>query len=196
LQIISNKNNKQDNRDNASYKRILYTRAILIKIISGTNIMSAPSVLFVCLGNICRSPTAEGVFKHKALQNGFEVSVDSAGTAGYHDGAAPDKRAQHVANNKGYDLTRLKCRKVQESDFETFDYIIAMDHANVRDLRKKCPEELHHKISLFLSHSSSDFEEVPDPYYGGGKGFELVLSLIEDAADGLLLNLSRSVKAD
>lgn len=157
--------------------------------------MSAPSVLFVCLGNICRSPTAEGVFKHKAMQNGFEVSVDSAGTAGYHDGAAPDKRSQQVARVKGYDLSRLKCRKVTESDFEEFDYIVAMDQANVRELERKCPEEHLHKISLFLSHANSQFDEVPDPYYGGGKGFELVLDLIENAADGLLLKLSRSVKA-
>ncbi len=79
--------------------------------------MGTPSVLFVCLGNICRSPTAEGVFKHKAMQNGFDVKVDSAGTAGYHDGHAPDKRSQQVASNKGYDLSRLKCRKVTEADF-------------------------------------------------------------------------------
>ena len=157
--------------------------------------MGTPSVLFVCLGNICRSPTAEGIFKHKAMQNGFDVTVDSAGTAGYHDGHAPDKRSQQVASHKGYDLSRLKCRKVTKADFETFDYIIAMDKANVRDLKRKCPENLQHKISLFLSYANSEFEEVPDPYYGGGKAFELVIDLIEDAADGLLFKLSQSLKA-
>ena len=157
--------------------------------------MRSPSILFVCLGNICRSPTAEGVFKHKAEQHGFEVEVDSAGTGGYHNGAAPDKRSQQVARNRGYDLSDLKCRKVNDADYEKFDYIIAMDNANVSDLKRKCPEDFQHKISLFLSHTKAQYDEVPDPYYGGGKGFELVLDLIESAADGLLLKLSQSVKA-
>lgn len=156
--------------------------------------MNSPSVLFVCLGNICRSPTAEGVFRQKAKQNGFEVTVDSAGTAGYHKGAEPDKRSQLAASKRAYDLSSLKCRKVDAQDFEKFDYIIAMDKANEKDLKRKCPEDLQHKISLFLSYASTDFEEVPDPYYGGGKAFDLVLDLIEKASDGLLLKLSQSVK--
>nr|WP_136251978.1 low molecular weight protein-tyrosine-phosphatase [Ningiella ruwaisensis] len=149
-----------------------------------------PSVLFVCLGNICRSPTAEGVFRDKAEKSGVSVRIDSAGTGGYHIGAPPDKRSQQVARSRGYDLSLIKCRKVAESDFEEFDYIVAMDHQNVSDLKRKCPEELHHKISLFLSHCESEFEEVPDPYYAGLKGFELVLDLIEEASDGLLLKLA------
>jgi protein-tyrosine phosphatase len=148
-----------------------------------------PKILFVCLGNICRSPTAEGVFREKAQKNGLNIVIDSAGTSGYKDGVAPDKRAQQVASNRGYNLSKLKCRKVSEQDFERFDYIIAMDEANVRELKRKCPEELQHKISLFLSHCESDYDEVPDPYYSGLKGFELVLDLIEQAADGLLLKM-------
>lgn len=155
---------------------------------------TSPSVLFVCLGNICRSPTAEGVFVEKASQLRFDVHTDSAGTAGFHKGAAPDKRSQQVAQRRSYDLRRLKCRRVTEQDYQDFDYIIAMDKANVRDLKRKCPENLHHKISLFMSYCESPFDEVPDPYYGGGKGFELVLDLIEQAADGLLLNLTKDRK--
>lgn len=154
----------------------------------------SPSVLFVCLGNICRSPTAEGVFKQKALQHGFEVTVDSAGTAGYHKNAPPDKRSQSVAIHKGYDLSDLKCRKVEEQDFDNFDLIIGMDKANVSDLKRKCPDTLHHKISMLMDYTESEFDEVPDPYYGGGKGFELVFNLIEQASDGLLLKLAQRVK--
>lgn len=117
------------------------------------------------------------------------VSVDSAGTAGFHDGAAPDKRSQEVATKKGYDLSKLKCRKVSESDFSQFDYILAMDEANVRDLKRKCPSEHQHKIRLFLDYANTDFSEVPDPYYGGKRGFELVLDLIEQASEGLLQQL-------
>jgi protein-tyrosine phosphatase len=151
--------------------------------------MSSPSVLFVCLGNICRSPTAEGVFAHKAIEKGVRLRVDSAGTAGYHHGAAPDKRSQDVASARGYNLSKLKCRKVSETDFEKFDYIIAMDRANVSDLKRKCPSEYEHKIQLFLDYANSEFDEVPDPYYGGKQGFELVLDLIEEASDGLLAKL-------
>lgn len=155
---------------------------------------SSPSVLFVCLGNICRSPTAEGVFAHKAKLRGFDFHIDSAGTAGFHKGAAPDKRSQQVASIRGYELSRLKCRRVTENDFEEFDYIIAMDNSNVRELKRKCPEELQHKISLFMSYCDSPFDEVPDPYYGNGKGFEVVLDLIEQAADGLLKALTQKPK--
>ncbi|WP_395341970.1 low molecular weight protein-tyrosine-phosphatase [Ningiella sp. W23] len=149
-----------------------------------------PSILFVCLGNICRSPTAEGVFRDKARRSGVEVIIDSAGTGGYHTGAPPDKRSQQVAMERGYDLSTLKCRKVADEDFEKFDYIIAMDEANVRELKRKCPEEHHYKISLFLSHCDSEFNEIPDPYYAGLKGFHLVCDLIEEAAEGLLLKLA------
>ena len=152
--------------------------------------MPLPAILFVCLGNICRSPTAEGVFALKAKSMGLDLKIDSAGTAGYHHGAAPDKRSRQVANTKGYDLSRLKCRKVTEEDFVTFDLILGMDKANMRDLKRKCPEEYHSKLQLFLDYAEADFDEVPDPYYGGKRGFELVLDLIEDASDGLLKHLT------
>lgn len=150
------------------------------------------SVLFVCLGNICRSPTAEGVFAKKSMEQGLRVKIDSAGTAGYHTGAAPDKRSQQAAFEKGYDLSKLKCRKVEAQDFDEFDLIIAMDDSNVSDLIKKCPDEHQHKIKLFLSFAQTQFSEVPDPYYGGKKGFELVLDLIEQASDGLITHIKAS----
>jgi protein-tyrosine phosphatase len=153
------------------------------------NSQQRPSVLFVCLGNICRSPTAEGIFRTKALKSGIELNIDSAGTAGYKTGAPPDQRSQKVAAARGYDLSALKCRKISEEDFENFDYIVAMDHDNVRDLKRKCPEDLQHKITLFMSHTDSEYDEIPDPYYAGMKGFELVLDLIEEASEGLLLKM-------
>ncbi|MFC3120728.1 low molecular weight protein-tyrosine-phosphatase [Agaribacter flavus] len=148
------------------------------------------SLLFVCLGNICRSPTAEGVFREKANKSGVDVKIDSAGTGGYHIGKAPDKRSQDVALTRGYDLSKLQCRRVQDTDFSGFDLIIAMDKANERDLLKRCPDEFKHKIKLFMSFCDSEFEEIPDPYYSGKKGFELVLDLIEKASDGLLLKIA------
>lgn len=153
--------------------------------------MSSPAILFVCLGNICRSPTAEGVFASKAASRGIAVKIDSAGTAGYHKDAPPDKRSQDAAKGRGYDLSTLKCRKVTLQDFEDFDYIIAMDHSNLRDLERKCPEQHKHKISLLMAYANNEFQEVPDPYYGGKKGFDLVLDLIEDACEGLLDNIER-----
>lgn len=153
--------------------------------------MSSPAILFVCLGNICRSPTAEGVFTLKAKNSGLDLRIDSAGTAGYHHGAAPDKRSQEVASTRGYDLARLKCRKVNEEDFVMFDLILAMDEANMRNLKRKCPEEYRFKLQLFLDYAEADFNEVPDPYHGGKRGFELVLDLIEDASNGLVTHLKQ-----
>lgn len=166
----------------------ILTTTLVIKRNSTLSLLQ-PKVLFVCLGNICRSPTAEGVFLEKAKQNNLDIVVDSAGTGGYHKGAAPDKRSQQVALARGYDLSRLKCRKVDERDFADFDLILAMDTANVSDLKRKCPEEHQHKIKLFLTFANTRFDEIPDPYYGGGKGFELVLDLIERASDGLIESL-------
>jgi protein-tyrosine phosphatase len=150
------------------------------------------SVLFVCLGNICRSPSAEAVFKKKAEDNGLNIQIDSAGTAGYHKGAQPDKRSQAVGEEKGYSFKGLKCRKVVEQDFEKFDYILGMDNENVANLLEACPEEFQHKVSLYLSFSQSEEQEVPDPYYGGKGGFEYVLDLIEQGADGFIEHLKSS----
>lgn len=147
---------------------------------------SAPSVLFVCLGNICRSPTAEAVFRHKAQAAGLTVHIDSAGTHGYHIGKSPDNRSQAAGQALGYSFDGIACRKVEPGDFEKFDYIIAMDHSNVENLKKVSDPQYHPKIQLFLQYAQADYDEVPDPYYGGKKGFELVLSLIEQASDGLV----------
>jgi protein-tyrosine phosphatase len=147
------------------------------------------SVLLVCLGNICRSPTAEAVFKKKAADTGLSIEIDSAGTAGYHKGAAPDKRSQAVGEARGYSFNGLKCRKVVEQDFVKYDYILGMDKENLANLLDACPEEYQHKVSLFLSFSQSEEQEVPDPYYSGKRGFEYVLDLIEQGADGLIEHL-------
>lgn len=147
------------------------------------------AVLFVCLGNICRSPTAEAVFRHKAEQAGLELHIDSAGTHGYHIGSAPDKRSQAAGIERGYSFKGLKCRRVSDEDFEKFDFILAMDHSNLKNLREMSEPEHHHKIKLLLDFAGYDNEEVPDPYYGGKKGFDLVLGLIEEACDGLVTTL-------
>ena len=151
-------------------------------------------VLFVCMGNICRSPTAEGVFRQHIEQAGLHdrILVDSAGTHSYHVGSEPDERAQAAAQARGIDLSRLTARKVHPDDFEEFDYVLAMDRDNLIDLRASCPQRQTNKVSLFLDYATKfRKKDVPDPYYGGEKGFEYVLDLVEDAAAGLL---SRIVK--
>jgi protein-tyrosine phosphatase len=144
------------------------------------------AVLFVCLGNICRSPSAEAVFRHKAKERGLNVLIDSAGTAGYHTGAPPDERSKAAGEARGYDFSELHCRRVIEDDFAKYDYIVAMDDENVANLIDKAPQGTEHKIVLLMSFSQVDVDIVPDPYYGGKKGFEYVLDLIEDASDGLV----------
>lgn len=149
------------------------------------------SVLFVCLGNICRSPTAEAVFRHQVKQLALPIKVDSAGTHGYHTDSPPDERSIAAGQKRGYSFDGIKCRKVRNEDFESFDIILAMDEVNLRNLQKDCPEELHHKIQLFMSFSDIQEDVVPDPYYGGIKGFDYVLDLIEDASAGLIKHISR-----
>lgn len=148
-------------------------------------------VLFVCLGNICRSPTAEAVFRHKLDNSDLApiVQCDSAGTAGYHAGEAPDRRAAEAARARGYDMSRLRARQVRDDDFETFDLILAMDHSNLADLRRRADRRFHDKLKLFLEFAAEPEQEVPDPYYGGRDGFDRVLDLVESASDGLMLHL-------
>jgi protein-tyrosine phosphatase len=157
-------------------------------------------VLFVCLGNICRSPTAQGVFEGKlasrfdtSLFQGKSISevfyVDSAGTAAWHIGKAPDTRSQLAAKQRGYDLSKLSARQVSDKDFSKFDYILAMDKANLRTLQERCPREYQYKLALFLDYAEGSEQEVPDPYYGGESGFNHVLDLIESASDGLISHI-------
>lgn len=150
------------------------------------------SVLLVCMGNICRSPTAEGVLREKLDAAGLkdQVRLDSAGTHDYHVGKAPDRRAQAAAQNRGYDLSSLRARQVSARDFSEFDLILAMDQDNYQSLMQACPDSHRHKVRLFLSFSSQYAnQEVPDPYYGGSQGFDQVLDMVEDAAEGLIASL-------
>lgn len=149
------------------------------------------SVLFVCLGNICRSPTAEAVFRHKARQHNVNVLIDSAGTAGYHVGSRPDSRSMEAGMMRGYDFNGISCRKLTPQDCENFDLLIAMDRDNLRNMEKICPDEFKDKLTLFLHFADVDEDEVPDPYYGGKKGFEHVLDLIEQASDGLIKHIQK-----
>jgi protein-tyrosine phosphatase len=146
-------------------------------------------VLFVCLGNICRSPSAEGVFRHLIKEQGLLdlIEIDSAGTHAYHVGSPPDDRAQEAASRRGIDMSHQRGRRVDEGDFYVFDYVLAMDESNLYHLREMAPAEASHKIDLFLNYAPEQSEnEVPDPYYGGHSGFEHVLDLIEEASQGLL----------
>jgi len=155
-------------------------------------------ILFVCLGNICRSPTAEGVMRALAARDApeLELEVDSAGTAGYHVGEPPDPRMRAAAARRGYDLNALRARIVEPGDFERFDLILAMDRENLAVLRRRAPQVAHERLRLFLEFAPHhEREEVPDPYYGGPNGFEDVLDLVEAAARGLLRYLRQSVRA-
>ena len=151
--------------------------------------MKPTKILFVCLGNICRSPAAEGVMKK--LAEGLPIEIDSAGTAGYHIGELPDVRMRSHARKRGYDLTSRARQFDPATDFEIFDRIIAMDESNVRDLQMMdVKKKYHHKLSLMTDYSHSmNVDEVPDPYYGGPEGFEHVLDILEDACAGLLIKL-------
>lgn len=155
------------------------------------------SVLFVCMGNICRSPMAEGIFTHKAYQQDLAKSllIDSAGTHDYHVGAMPDRRARQTMAAAGYDISGLRARQVCADDFEKFDHILAMDEKNLA-LLKRMAGNNQHKVQLFLNFSSRfSGQAVPDPYYGEQDGFELVRAMVEDAADGLLTAVEADLKA-
>lgn len=149
-------------------------------------------VLFVCLGNICRSPTAEAVFREFARREspGFAVEVDSAGTHGYHAGSPPDERAIAAARRRGIDMTALRARRVIPADFERYDLVLAMDEQNYDELRRIAPKAQRERVRLFLDFAPQlQRRDVPDPYYGGATGFEEVLDLVEEAARGLLAAL-------
>jgi protein-tyrosine phosphatase len=155
-------------------------------------------ILFVCLGNICRSPTAEAVVRALAALEAPELGleVDSAGTAGYHGGEPPDPRMRAAAARRGYDLNTLRARIVEPRDFERFDLILAMDRENLAVLQRRAPESGRERVRLFLEFAPhGERDEVPDPYYGGPNGFEEVLDLVEAAARGLLSYLRQRARA-
>ena len=149
-------------------------------------------ILFVCLGNICRSPTAEGVFRHLVRERGLEdqVEIDSAGTGDWHVGKPPDLRSQEEARWRGVDLSTQRARTVDCDDYDNFDYVIAMDEENLSDLRAGCPKALGHKLYRFTDFAPElGVRAVPDPYYGGGDGFARVFDIVERSAQGLLAAL-------
>ncbi len=156
--------------------------------------MNQVKVLFVCMGNICRSPSAEGVFRKMVEDQQLSsfIEIDSAGTHAYHVGEAPDSRAQATAKSRDIDLSMLRGRRFVPDDFNEFDYVLAMDEANFRDMQSQDPGESKARLSLFLDFATRHNEtEVPDPYYGGNQGFERVFTMIEDAAEGLLKHIRR-----
>lgn len=152
-------------------------------------------VLFVCMGNICRSPAAEIVVRSLARKAGLSSSleVDSAGTHAYHEGEAPDPRVRKAAAKRAYDLSGLRARRLAEEDFVRFDRILAMDRQNLAFIRRLCPPEAQGKLGLFMEFAEAvREEEIPDPYYGGAEGFERVLDLCEAAGEGLI----RAIKVE
>jgi len=154
------------------------------------------SVLFVCMGNICRSPTAEGVFRKIVADEGLEetVRVDSAGTHAYHTNEPPDRRAQQAAERRGFSLADIRARRLREKDFEEYDYILAMDEDNLHIVREVQISEHSAELRLFMEFAEDNhMTEVPDPYYGGTAGFERVLDLVEEASRGLLETLRNRI---
>lgn len=158
--------------------------------------MTIVNVLFVCLGNICRSPTAHGVFQKLVDDAGFseKIFVDSAGTSGWHIGEPPDKRASAAALKRGYNLSALRGRQLTQSDFADFNYILAMDSDNLANIKALRPANYNGEVDLLLNYAkNSSITEVPDPYYGGSQGFEHVLDLVEDACRSLLEDIQQKL---
>lgn len=150
------------------------------------------SVLFVCLGNICRSPTAEAVFRKKADEQGFDLIIDSAGTGAWHAGEPPDARSIEAGEKAGYSFAGQSARQVEKNDFAKFDYILAMDRANLTSLEALKPQGYSGHLGLFLDFAKGQtLRNVPDPYYGGPDGFKQVIYLIEEASAGLIEQLKR-----
>ncbi|GGP50263.1 protein-tyrosine-phosphatase [Shewanella algicola] len=158
-------------------------------MIDNAYLAKVSSVLFVCMGNICRSPTAEAVFKQQVKLHGLSLRVDSAGTIAYHKGNPPDSRSVAAGTKRGLDFSGMKARQVREEDYEQFDLILAADNDNVHDLRERCPAQYRYKIHLILDFTPGDVTEVPDPYYGGERGFEQVIDLLETSLAALATQL-------
>lgn len=150
-------------------------------------------VLIVCLGNICRSPTAEAVLRAKAQQKDVALEIDSAGTINYHQDNKPDARAIAAGEKRGYSFSGISSRGVTIEDFSEFDYILAADQENKQDLLNLCPVQHQHKIALFLAFAGLGEQVIPEPYYGGEQGFELVLDLLEEASDNILANIGSNI---
>lgn len=150
-------------------------------------------VLFVCMGNICRSPTAEGVFRklHQELAPELDIHMDSAGTHAYHIGDAPDPRSQAAALRRGVDISSHRGRQARPQDFHDFDYVIAMDSENLRRLQALRPKDATAELKLLLEYAGTGLRDVPDPYYGGSGGFERVLDLVEQGGRGLLAHIRK-----
>lgn len=151
--------------------------------------MNTVKVLFVCMGNICRSPTAEAVFQQLVESRDLQaqIGIDSAGTHAYHIGEQPDRRSQAAAKNRGIGMSHQKARKVEIPDFDSFDYVLAMDKSNYKDLHSLASPQQRQRIHLLMDFSTGwNIDEVPDPYYGGSHGFERVLDMVESASEGLL----------
>jgi protein-tyrosine phosphatase len=151
-------------------------------------------VLFICLGNICRSPTAEAVLRQIAAAEApnLNITVDSVGTADYHIDSPPDRRTIAAAKRRGIDMAHLRARQLEARDAERFDYLLAMDESNLRDARAMLPPQHRDRVRLFMEYATTSEErEVPDPYYGDAVGFELVLDLCEDASRGLIAHIER-----
>lgn len=156
--------------------------------------MTKIRVLFCCMGNICRSPTAQGVFTKLVIEEGLShlIEIDSAGTHAYHVGEPPDPRARETAQRRGIDLSRQRARRALAEDFEQFDYVLAMDEDNHRALSALCPPGLEERLKLFMNYAPHlEILEVPDPYYGGTNGFEAVFDMVDEAARGLLEAIRR-----
>ena len=149
--------------------------------------MNLYRVLFVCLGNICRSPTAQAIFEKRIVEHGLEgiFKIDSCGTGSWHIGKMPDSRAIEAAEKRGYSLNHIRARKMQIQDFDDFDYFIAMDRENLKEIERLCPEKFRGNVVLFSSFiKNSKLVDVPDPYYGGERGFDEVIDMIELGASG------------
>ena len=154
------------------------------------------SILFICTGNICRSPTAEGVFRDLVESGNLnrKIKIDSAGTHNYHVGEPPDERSQQAAKKRGIDLSKQRARQLTVEDFEKFDYLLVMDHSNYSWASQICPSEHRGKLKYFLEFAPAlNRKDVPDPYYGGERGFEEVLDMVEEASRGLLEHLDQQV---